>query len=166
MKLLSWNRFRTRHFAVLPSLMGSEMSFVHNGTPISIKLPPVDRVGESLDEYAVASCNCWDAAGVPVYYRIHAVDVASSWHADVAVPRAVLDQAPNAYKLLDKDTQKALEDIINASLPTALSAFEYWASLLRWVTLRGLPTVEEWRPCSRGSAQHRHTIKKPPRRVA
>jgi hypothetical protein len=134
MKLQSWNRFRTRHFAVLPSLMGSTTTFVHNGATATIKLPLVERVGDSHDELAVASCNCWNQAGEPVYYRIHAVDVTTTCPTEAALPDAVLNQAPNAYKLLDEDTQKKLDGIVDAVVPTALSAFEYWASLLRWVT--------------------------------
>lgn len=134
MKLQSWNRFRTRHFAVVPDLMGSSMSFIHNGAIATIKIPSVDRVGDSLDEYSVASCNCWYADGTPVYYRIHAVDVTTSCPNEIALPDAVLDQAPNAYNLIDEDTQKELESTVDAALPTALSAFEYWASLIRWVT--------------------------------
>jgi len=135
MKLQSWNRFKTRALAVEPGLMGNTTSFVHHSSTVTIKIPALERVGDSHDEDALATRGAWNSkTGETLYFDIRAVDVITVCQSEVALSDAVLTKHPNAYELIDKGTQTVLNSIAGTAAVLASSAFEYWISLLRWVT--------------------------------
>ena len=118
-----------------PSLMGGSTTFVHKGSTITIKIPPLERVGKEFDEDALAFCTTRNAkTGEPLSFHIRAVDVTTTCPSEVNLPRAILERQLNAIDLLDARTQKELDNVTGAATETAISAFEYWVSLLRWVT--------------------------------
>jgi len=135
MKLHSWDRFITRALAVPPSLMGRALSFEHNGSPVTIKLPPVEKVGNNHDENAMAYRGGWNAnTGETIYFVIRSVDVYVEAITEVPLASGVLERNPNAYELISDDQQKTLESIAEACSCQSQAAFEYWVSLLRWVS--------------------------------
>lgn len=135
MKLRSWNRFLTRALAVKPELMGCELEFGYEGTNVAIRLPPLSRVGGVHDESALATKGAWNGStGDVIYYHVRSVDVLTSCTEEVQLPSAILDRSSNAFDLLDRDVQTRLETIARNGEAVASSAFEYWISLVRWVT--------------------------------
>jgi hypothetical protein len=135
MKLHTWNRFTARALAVPPSLMGRTLSFERNGSPVTIKLPPVEQVGEMHDESARACRGAWNSnTGEPIYFVIRSVDVCVEASQEVDVPNEVLERRPNAYELVSDEQQKALNLVADKCSTLAQEAFEYWVSLLRWVS--------------------------------
>ena len=135
MKLHSWDRFITRALAVPPSLMGRSLSFEHNGSTVTIKLPPVEKVGDVHDEDARACRGAWNAnTGETIYIVIRSVDVCAEATTEVPVPSEVLDRRPNAYELVSEEQQKTLNSVAETCSAQSQAAFEYWISLLRWVS--------------------------------
>lgn len=135
MKMYSWDRFITRALAVPPSLMGRTLSFEHNGSLIAIKLPSVEKVGNVHDEDARACRGAWNSnTGETIYFFIRSVDVCVEVSTEVAVPSEVLERNPNAYELISDEQQKTLNSIAEGCAAQSRSAFEYWVSLLRWVS--------------------------------
>ena len=118
-----------------PSLMGRAISFGRNDLIVTVKIPPIERVGDSHDENALAHRGAWNSkTGEAIYYVIHMVDVLTTCASEVELPPEVLIKHPNAYELIDKTTQDSLNLIANETEAVAVSGFEYWVSLLRWVT--------------------------------
>ena len=137
MKLHSWNRFTITSFRVGPDLLGRTVSFVHQGSTVTIRLPPKERVTESYDESALATRRSWqDNTGELISADVYAVDVLTECEPDVNLPAGVLDKRPNAYDLIDEPTQTTLNSIAAGGSSIAISAFEYWVTLLRWATSR------------------------------
>jgi hypothetical protein len=135
MNLHSWDRFITRALAVPPSLMGRALTFEHNGSPVTIKLPPVEKVGDVHDEDARACRGAWNGnTGEAIYFVIRSVDVCVEASTEVPVPREVLERHPNAYELISDEQQRTLQSIAEACSTQSQAAFEYWVSLLRWVS--------------------------------
>lgn len=135
MKLHSWNRFITRALAVPTSLMGRALSFEHNGLQVTIKLPPVEKVSDVHDEDAIAWRGSWNVnTGETIYFVIRSVDVCVEATTEVPIPSEVLERQPNAYALIGDEQQKTLNSIAKACSAQSQSAFEYWISLLRWVS--------------------------------
>lgn len=136
MKLHSWDRFITRALAVPPSLMGRALSFEHNGSQVTIKLPPVEKVSDDVhDEDARACRGAWNAnTGETIYFVIRSVDVCVDVTTEVPVPSEVLERRPNAYELIGDEQQKTLTLIAEDCSAKSQAAFDYWISLLRWVS--------------------------------
>lgn len=135
MKLHSWDRFITRALAVPPSLMGHSLSFEHNGSTVTIKLPPLEKVGDLHDEDARACRGSWNVnTGETIYFVIRSVDVCVEATTEVPVPSEVLECPPNAYKLISEEQQKMLNSVAETCFAQSQAAFEYWISLLRWVS--------------------------------
>lgn len=135
MKLKSWNRFTTRSLAVPPSLMGRSISFTHNGNMVTIKLPSKDRVGSNHDEQALAVKGSWKAVtNEVIYYEIRAVDVTVEIVDEVDISSEVLNRNPNAIDIINADTQNKLDSLANDYGQVSKIAFEYWVSLLRYVS--------------------------------
>ncbi len=164
MKLQSWNRFKIRALAVEPSLMGGSTSFVYDGLTVTIRIPSLGQVGDQHDEDVLATCGAWNSkTGEATYFHVHAIDVITVCASEVDLPDSVLRRRPNAYEFIDKDTQTTLNAVAGKAATVASSAFEYWISLLRWVT-RFHRIGREVRAGS-GSGWstylHEHTTKKP-----
>lgn len=135
MKLQSWNRFKASALAVEPELMGRSLSFSHGGTSVTIKLPPLERVGDHHDEDALAVRGAWNSnTGEAIYFHVNAVDVVTACESEVDLPEAILQCNPNAYELIDEGRQITLNAIAASASAVASSAFEYWVSLVRRVT--------------------------------
>ena len=135
MKLKSWNRFNIRSFSVVPSLMGSTATFAYGSSTVTIKIPSLDSVSEQHDEHATAIrgsfCRHTDAV---LFYYVLAVDVTTTCNVSANIPYEILSRHPNAYDLIPEGMQGNLNSISQDAATQALSAFEYWVSLLRWVT--------------------------------
>lgn len=115
--------------------MGRSISFVRDGVVVTIKIPPLERVGDRDDEDALATGGAWNGkTGETIYFHIRAVDVVTVCPSEVELPDAVLQRHPNAYELIDEGKQNALNAIALTASAAASSAFEYWISLIRWVT--------------------------------
>lgn len=135
MKLHSWDRFVTRAFAVPPSLMGRTLSFEYDGSQVTIKLPPLEQVSNVHDKNARACRGAWNSkTGETFYFVIRSVDVCVEVPTEVAVPNEVLERRPNAYELINAEQQKTLDSIAEGCSAQSQAAFEYWVSLLRWVS--------------------------------
>lgn len=132
MKLHSWDRFTTRALAVPPSLMGRAQSFERNGSPVTVKLPPVEQVGETYAESARTCRGAWnDNTGETIYFVIRSVDVCVEAQPEVVLSNEVLERHPNAYELISGEQQKTLNLVADRCSTQAQEAFEYWVSLLR-----------------------------------
>lgn len=115
--------------------MGSMISFSHKDSIVTVKIPSLDRVLDQQDEDAPATRGSWNGAtGEVIFYYIRAVDVTTICKSEAHLPDGVLEMQPNAYELIGKDTQTRLNAIAKSASEVASSAFEYWISLLRWVT--------------------------------
>jgi hypothetical protein len=135
MKLHSWDRFITRALAVPPTLMGRSHSFDWNGSTVTIKLPSIEKVGNIHNEDARAYRGSWNSnTDETIYFVIRSVDVCVEASPDVAVPDEVLKHNPNAYELIDEEVQKTLNLVAETCSAQSQAAFEYWISLLRWVS--------------------------------
>ena len=135
MKLHSWDRFITRALAVPPTLMGRSLSFEQNGSTVTIKLPPIEKAGNLHDEDARACRGAWNSnTGEIIYFVIRSVDVCVEASTEVAVPNEVLQRRPNAYELIGDEEQKTLKSVAESCAAQSQAAFEYWISLLRWVS--------------------------------
>lgn len=135
MELQSWNRFKTSSLTVEPALLGCSITFAHAGSPVSIKLPSLDRVGDRFDERALASPGAENArTGEVLHYYVHAVDVTTDCQAEVALPEVVLQRTPNAFDHIEASMQDRLNAISGKASANASSAFEYWIGLVRWLT--------------------------------
>lgn len=135
MQFQSWNRFKTRALAVAPSLMGATASFPYSESIVTIKVPPLERVGDQHDEDALATRGAWNGnTGETLYFHVHAVDVLATSRSEVDLPEGVFAQHPNAYDLIQKDAQATLNEIAGEATTVASAAFDYWIALARWVT--------------------------------
>lgn len=135
MKLRSWDRFRTRSFAVMPDLMGASTSFEYEGATVKIKLPSIDEMGEKSDEFRKAEFNTWNSkTGEPIYYVIRLVDVLVDDVQDIELPSEILNRHPKAIDLVNKDQERELDSAVTRCGVKAEAAFNYWISLLRWVS--------------------------------
>jgi len=115
--------------------MGRTLSFERNGSQVTIKLPPVEKVGNAHDEDARALRGAWNSnTGESIYFFVRSVDVCVEVSAEVAVPSGVLERNPNAYDLISDEEQRILNSIAEGCATQSRAAFEYWVSLLRWVS--------------------------------
>jgi hypothetical protein len=115
--------------------MGRSVSFDHGGKSVGIKIPPLERVGDQHNDDALAVRGAWNSkTGEAIYFHIRAVDVVTTCQPEIDLPDAVLQRQPNAYDLIDKGNQARLNAIAGEAADVASSAFEYWISLIRWVT--------------------------------
>ena len=115
--------------------MGRSISFVHDGTTVTIKIPTLERVGDQHDDDALSTRGAWNSkTGETIYFNIRSVDVVTVCQSEVDLPDAVVQRHPNAYELIDEGKRNALNAIAGTASTSASSAFEYWISLIRWVT--------------------------------
>jgi len=115
--------------------MGRSLSFEQNGSTVTIKLPPIEKVGDIHDENARACRGAWNSnTGEAIYFVIRSVDVCVEASTEVAVPDEVLQRRPNAYELIDGEVQQTLDSVAKTCSAQSKAAFEYWVSLLRWVS--------------------------------
>jgi hypothetical protein len=115
--------------------MGATASFPFSGSTVTVKIPPLSRVGDQHDEDALATRGAWNGkTGEALYFHVRAVDVLTTCQSEVDLPDGVLARHPNAYELVEKDAQTTLDAIAGEATTVASSAFDYWTSLLRWVT--------------------------------
>lgn len=135
MKFQSWDRFITRALAVPPSLMGSTLAFEHHGSPVRIKLPPVEKVGNLHDEDARACRGAWNTrTGETIYFVIRSVDICVEARTEVSLDNKVLEQRLKACELISEKHQKTLDSIAEDCHAKSQAAFDYWVYLLRWVS--------------------------------
>lgn len=118
--------------------MGKTMCFDHEGTTVTIRLPSMDSVKDSDDSCATKGAYR-ASTGEVIYYHIHNVDVLTECPSEIELPDIVLTKNANAYDEIDKDKQAALDSIITTARASAVSTFEYWISLLRWIN--GSPSI-------------------------
>ena len=101
---ISWNRFVTRNFAVVPELLGCSHEFQFHEGIVSIELPT-----RSGGEERVKILSYRQDTGRPTRFWVKSIDVFVRLHRQVNVPEQVLHQAPNAYDVLSQDQQDQLE---------------------------------------------------------
>lgn len=115
--------------------MGQVVLFERGGSTVTIKTPSIERVGERHDRGALATCGAWNSkSGEVIHYIVRAIDVHVDVTAEIPVPSEVLQHRPNAYELIPSSIQEELKQTATKCTECADSAFEYWVSLLRWVS--------------------------------
>lgn len=136
MNLRSWNRLITYALKVAPALMGRRHRFAFDDAIIEIALPSAERaLDETPGRDTVASVGSrWAATNEPINYVIEKVDVYVQLGASIDLPLAVLDVHANAYALVPNEKQDVLKASLELHGNIARHAFEYWLSILQWVT--------------------------------
>jgi len=124
---ISWNRFLTRNFAVVPELLGRSHEFQFHQGAISIELPT-----RSGGEERVKILSWRQDTGRPTRFWIKSVDVLVRLQTQVNVPEQVLHQPPNAYDVLSQDQQNHLEKMAQTHGCLAEKGFDVWIKTLRW----------------------------------
>jgi hypothetical protein len=124
---ISWNRFLTRNFAVVPELLGRSHEFQFHQGAISIELPT-----RSGGEERVKLLSWRQDTGRPTRFWIKSVDVLVRLQTQVNVPEQVLHQPPNAYDVLSQDQQNHLEKTAQTHGSLAEKGFDVWLKTLRW----------------------------------
>lgn len=133
-RLKSWNRFLTRHFAVLPDLLGKQHAFPFEGASILLTLPNFDQVDSDNGSHDVASISSRRATdNEPLEIAVHKVDVEVTADFTYPIPTDALTRHPNALDLFSEDQQRQLEDAANKHQQRAEEAFHYWVRIMRWV---------------------------------
>jgi len=138
-EVISWNRFLTRNFAVVPELLGRSHEFQFHQGVISIELPT-----RSGGEERVKILSWRQDTGRPTRFWVKSVDVLVRLHRQVNVPEQVLHQPPNAYDTLSQDQQNHLEETAETHGSLAEKAFDVWLRTLRWKSINasiGRPEV-------------------------
>lgn len=135
MRLQSWNRFHTTALKVTPEVLGLVHTFPFGGVSIEVRLPTLEQVdrGPNLDEIARVGSR-WATDNSPIEFEIFKVDVRVDCSAAIELPPQVAKQPANAYDLVSEDQQRLLKQIIENHRGIAERAFEYWLSVMRWVT--------------------------------
>ncbi len=133
MELRSWNRFRSPRLVVSPDVVGRSHSFVHDGASIEIELPTAERIEQTEGDTVGSVTSRWAADGKPIKFNIEKVDVVVRLGQKIALPPEVLSLPANAFQVVPDDKQKALDAMAASHGASALAAFEYWLSIVRWV---------------------------------
>lgn len=135
MNVYSRDRFITSAFSISAALMGRTLSFRHGGARVTIELPCLDDVDDTRSEGARAVKGMWNReTGEIIEYSIRSVDVCTEIESKLEVPNEILSRPINAYQLLSDEKQAELTKVAESCLARSKSAFEYWISLLRWVS--------------------------------
>lgn len=136
-QIRSWNRFYTRNLRITADLIGQSHEFFFSGASITIRLPGKEQVdrGPGFDEIASrGTYRLIDEVEVPQNYHIYKADVEVNLGAVALLDPAVLTAQANAYELVDGETQEKLNQDCEVHETIAAQAFEYWLSVLRWVS--------------------------------
>lgn len=134
MNLRSWNRFVTYALQVAPALMGQRHCFAFEDATVEIALPSAARaLDETPGSDTVASVSArWAETNEPLNYVIEKVDVLVQLGTSVDLPLEVLDV--NANALVPNEKQEVLKSLLEKHGDVASRAFEYWISVLQWIT--------------------------------
>jgi hypothetical protein len=124
---ISWNRFLTKNFAVVPELLGRSHEFQFHQGIVSIELPT-----RSGGEERVKILSYRQDTGRPTRFWVNSVDVLVRLHRQVNVPEQVLHQPPNAYDVLSQDQQDHLEKTAETHGSLSEKVFDVWLRTLRW----------------------------------
>lgn len=129
------SQFFSRNFYVLPELMGQSHEFSFRGHPIMIELPPLESVNKSDD--AAATCHSWfvvDENKIPAQYSIHRIRVKVGVSNPLLLNPDMLIRPMKAFDLLNDEERLVLDDLVDETSAIAIDAYEYWLSILRWIS--------------------------------
>ena len=155
-ELLSWNKFITRNFAIVPELIGKMSEFQFEKKQVRIKLPAKDRLAESRKDDSplrIVGYTKKDGGKKPAKIAVGSVDVHIHINEIVSLPEEALKHNPNPKDLLSNEQKKKLNRIAKAYEDTAYRAFDLWIRTLRWKSDNS--TIG--RPEIHGAESGRHT---------
>ncbi len=138
--LVSWNRFITRNFAVVPELLGQASEFQFEKGQITIELPTADKLTDSKTDDSplrIVSYKEEDGCKIPLKIAVNNVDVLVRLKRRVNIPEEVLTRHPNPIDLLSNGQQKQLDKLAKAHGDVANRAFDLWIRTLRWKSGNG-----------------------------
>lgn len=136
-QLRSWNRFVTRNFHIKPELLGRFHRFPFKNAIVTIRLPKKNQVDRTPNFDEIASRGAYrvvDGIEIPQGYYIHKVDVVVDLCAVASLSPAILTRHCNAYELVEPEMQERLDGYCVDHEAIAAQAFDYWLSVLRWIS--------------------------------
>jgi hypothetical protein len=129
--------FVSRSLAVEPKLLGKAHDFNFRGQRILITLPELSDVDESDSNDPKVYCRSWlrvNGVDVPAEYIVRRIDVKVFLNESPKIHPEMLVLNINQYGLLEDSEQATLNTICEENSRTAIEAYEYWLSVLRWST--------------------------------
>lgn len=137
--LVSWNRFITRNFAVVPELLGLACKFPLEDALISVELPTADNLKDNSEDSKLKLVSYKEENGhkVPLKIAVNSVDVTVNLNKKRTLPEEILTRHPNAIDLLSEKQQQNLNELAEAHNKVASMAFDLWVKILRWKSCNG-----------------------------
>ena len=137
--LISWTRFITRSFAVVPELLGLACEFPFEKAQVRIELPSKDNLDNNSEDSNIALISYKEENGrkIPLQVAVDSVDVLVNLNESIPIPEKVLTRPPNAIDLLTEKQQQKLNDLADEYGNIASRAFEQWIRVLRWKSRNG-----------------------------
>ena len=145
--LISWNRFITRNFVVIPEILGLTHEFSFENALVRIELPAADNLPKDItDEFirnshdsiiTIVSHKKENGHKKPTAISVNSVDVSVNLNKIVNLPEEVSTRNPNPYDLLSDKQQKQLDNLAMAHGDIADKAFDLWIRVLRWKSGNG-----------------------------
>ena len=133
MEVRSWNRFLSPRLVVSPDVVGRHHCFTYDGASIEIQLPTAERIEQTGRDTVGSVRTRWAETNEPIRFNIEKIDVVVRLGRRIELLSEVLELPANAFDVIPEEQQKELDTMAVLHGTFALSAFEYWLSLLRWV---------------------------------
>ena len=137
--LVSWNRFITRNFVVVPEVLGLACEFQFEKAQIRIELPTADNLKDETEDSKLRIVAYKEENGreIPTKVAVQSVDVLVNLNRIINIPDEVLTRQPNPIDLLSDDQQKYLNNLVDEHANAASRAFDLWIRVLRWKSGNG-----------------------------
>lgn len=140
---LSWNRYATPGFQIVPSLMGKRHSFEHANHQVNIILPTedLDEIIRTEPLMRPEGSKLWLSSSreeqgekIPISLGLESVDVTIELKSKIKIHEQMLERPPNASDLLSKEEATRLDNVTEEQRTIADAAFERWLRVMRWHT--------------------------------
>lgn len=136
----SWNRFLVRNFRIEPRLAGARHEFTYDHCKVLVQLPSNKYLPKEPFEGEILSFNTYresDGEIIPVYLRVHVVDITISCSEKIVVNGEIANHPPNAYNIVPKSQQESLDVLAGSHSLMAEKVFDLWIRILRWKSRDG-----------------------------
>lgn len=140
--ILSWRRFTTRNFTVVPELLGLSHEFLFKNGQVKIELPSADNLPKEITDKSISesrdsiitirSYRKEDGRKIPIALLINSVDVEVCLNETITLPKEVLTRPTNPIDLLSEKQRTHLDQIGDSHIEFANEAFDRWIRILRW----------------------------------
>lgn len=112
--------------------MGCHHRFTFESADVEIQLPTAERVEQEGGDRVGSVTSRWAANDVPIEFNIEKVDVVVRQGRRIQLPSEILNVPAKAIHLVSREQQNFLDSTTEQHGALALSAFEYWLSVMRW----------------------------------